>query len=338
MPDYTVEDTVYKRFTTRAFATGIPGTLGGTPVVAAYEDDSTTQITAGITLGVDHDSVTGLNLLTIVATGANGYEAGKSYDLVITTGTVGGVSVVGEVVWHFTLSAEAAAVDLANGTDGLGAIKAETAAILDDTDLIDDGTSGLAKIATDVAAVLVDTGTTLDGKIDTIDANVDAILVDTGTTLDGKINTIDTNVDAILVDTGTTLDGKIDTIGTNVDAVLVDTGTTLPALLPAALVGGKMDANVGAISASTTAADNLEASALGIVPSSVNDAGATITSFVSALTEATDDHYNGRIIVFTSGDVAGQATDITDYTGATKTITMTALTEAPANSVTFVIV
>jgi len=52
-------------------------------------------------------------------------------------------------------------------------------------DLIDDGTSGLAKIATDVAAILVDTGTTLDGKLDTIDTNVDAILVDTGT--DGVI-------------------------------------------------------------------------------------------------------------------------------------------------------
>jgi hypothetical protein len=39
----------------------------------------------------------------------------------------------------------------------------------------------------DVAAILVDTGTTLDGKIDTIDTVVDAILVDTGTTLDGRI-------------------------------------------------------------------------------------------------------------------------------------------------------
>jgi hypothetical protein len=42
-------------------------------------------------------------------------------------------------------------------------------------------------------------------------------------------------------------------------AILVDTGTTLDARLPAALVGGRMDANVGAISADATAADNLEA-------------------------------------------------------------------------------
>lgn len=102
--------------------------------------------------------------------------------------------------------------------------------------------------------------------------------------------------------------------------------------------GGVASANMVAVSGSTTAADNLEASALGIVPGAVNDASATTTSFVSNLTEATDDHYNGRIIVFTSGAVAGQATDITDYNGTTKAITMTALTEAPANSVTFVIV
>jgi len=80
-------------------------------------------------------------------------------------------------------------------------------------------------VGADVNAILVDTGTTLDGKINTIDTNVDSILVDTGTTLDGKINTIDTNVDSILVDTGTTLDGKINTIDTNVDSILADTGT-----------------------------------------------------------------------------------------------------------------
>jgi len=131
--DRTVGDTFYILFTTRAFATGIPTVLSGSPVVSAYEDNSATQITAGITLGVDHDSVVGLNLLTIVATGANSFESGKDYHLVITVGTVGGVSVVGEVVGHFSLELSAAAIDLANATDGLGAIKSDTAATLTDT-------------------------------------------------------------------------------------------------------------------------------------------------------------------------------------------------------------
>ena len=129
MRDRTVGDTFYMFFTTRAFATGIPTVLAGTPVVSAYEDNSATQITAGITLGVSHDGVVGLNLLTIVATGGNGFETVKDYSLVITTGTVGGVSVVGEVVGEFSLSLSAAAVDLANGTDGLGALSTDIAAI-----------------------------------------------------------------------------------------------------------------------------------------------------------------------------------------------------------------
>ena len=55
------------------------------------------------------------------------------------------------------------------------------------------------------------------------------------------------------------------------------------------------------------------------------------------LAEATDDHYIGRIVVFTSGAGLGQASDITDYTGATGTITVTALTTAPSAADTFVI-
>ena len=62
------------------------------------------------------------------------------------------------------------------------------------------------------------------------------------------------------------------------------------------------------------------------------------TEMTTTLTEATDDHYNGRIIIWTSGVLANQATDITDYDGATKKLTYTAVTEAPTAADTFVIV
>lgn len=64
----------------------------------------------------------------------------------------------------------------------------------------------------------------------------------------------------------------------------------------------------------------------------------TTTAFTTNLTEATDDHYNGRIVVWLTGALAGQATDITDYTGSTKLVTVTAMTEAPSNGDRFVIV
>lgn len=135
MRDITLEDTFEFGFSTRAFATGIPTVLAGTPALSVKEGGNDTLITAGVSVDVDTGSpaVVGLNEGTIVATAANGYEAGKSYYVYISTGTVGGVSVVGEVVHEFTIAASAAAADLANGTDGLGALKAETALIVADT-------------------------------------------------------------------------------------------------------------------------------------------------------------------------------------------------------------
>jgi hypothetical protein len=110
MRDITLGNTIYIRFTTRAFATGVPTVLAGSPVLSVYEENNLTQITDGVSITVDYDSVVGLNQVTIVATTGNGYEKGKSYDLVITTGTVGGVSVVGEVVGSFTVGSIANSV------------------------------------------------------------------------------------------------------------------------------------------------------------------------------------------------------------------------------------
>ncbi len=149
--DYQLEDTLFLPFTTRAFATGIPTALLGTPAIDIYEDVTATPIITGETLTVSLNSVVGFNMLTVTATAATGFGAGQSYTAIIQAGTVDSVSVVGEVVAHFTLDMSAAAKDLANGTDGLGAIK------------------------TDTAAILVDTGTTLDAAIAVIDTNVDQI-------------------------------------------------------------------------------------------------------------------------------------------------------------------
>lgn len=112
--DFKLGTTVYDYFTTAAADTGAPTTLSGTPAVSVYEDNSDTPITSGVTLDVDADSTTGLIRLTIVATGANGYEVGKQYTAVITTGTVGGTSAVGYVVSKFSI--EKTGLNLSNTT------------------------------------------------------------------------------------------------------------------------------------------------------------------------------------------------------------------------------
>jgi len=88
-------------FTTRK-DTGLPTTLAGTPVLSVYKDNNLTQTTTGPTLTADADSVTGYNRVDMVTTDAF-YVAGSDYSIVITTGTVNSISVIGEVVATFSI-------------------------------------------------------------------------------------------------------------------------------------------------------------------------------------------------------------------------------------------
>lgn len=72
----------------------------------------------------------------------------------------------------------------------------------------------------------------------------------------------------------------------------------------------------------------------------VDDASATTTVLVGAAgLSAVDDFYNGALIVFQSGSLAGVARPIVDYVGSTRTLTVApALPSAPADDVRFLIV
>ena len=105
--DIRLGDTIDIQFTTTT-AAGVPSTFGGSPAISAYIDNSTTQITAGITLTADLDGVAGLNNVRVVASGANGYTTSTNISLVITTGTVNTVSVVGYCVGAFSIEKRSA--------------------------------------------------------------------------------------------------------------------------------------------------------------------------------------------------------------------------------------
>jgi hypothetical protein len=75
------------------------------------------------------------------------------------------------------------------------------------------------------------------------------------------------------------------------------------------------------------------------IDSTVIDASATTTTFVTGLTSSVDNFYNDSMLVFTDGALAGQVRAIYDYIGATKTIILAeALTSAPVNGVAFAVV
>lgn len=102
--DITPGKTIDFTFNTRD-ASGAPITLAGTPAVKAYNGSSTTEDADGITLTVDFDGVTGLHRVA-VDTSADGtfYAAGSNIRLVVTAGTVDGVSVVGTTLAEFSIA------------------------------------------------------------------------------------------------------------------------------------------------------------------------------------------------------------------------------------------
>jgi len=231
------------------------------------------------------------------------------------------------------------------------------------------GASVSADIATVdgvVDSVLVDTGTTLpatlstmEGKIDTVDGVADAILVDTnelqtdwadGGRLDAildarasqtSVDTIDGIVDSILDDTGTS--GVVLAAGSVTASVIATDAIDADALAADAvgeIADGVWDEAKSGHNVAGSFGKAVRQIQEGIVSdeSTVNDASATTTSFVTALTEATDDHYNQKVITFIDGNLSGQSRVISDYNGTTKAITVDeAFTEAPANGDGFII-
>ena len=103
-----------------------------------------------------------------------------------------------------------------------------------------------------------------------------------------------------------------------------------------------IDVNVAAISNSTAAAIRLGLSAGQIIPFTVDDApfSPTTTAFeVDDITELTPNHFSGRLILWTTGNLAGQMTKINgsaDVRGNQQFAVVT-MTDAPANNDTGVI-
>lgn len=234
--DFAEDATVYMPFNT--FTSDDPSASSTITNLAngdikVHKDGSTTQIvTDGATVAIDFDSITGNHLITVDTSAHSDYATGSDYLVRIEGTTVDGAT-VNAFIGSFSIENRfnAAAVDLANGTDGLGAIKAETAAILADTnELQSDDVPGLIS--------------TLDAVVDTVKVDTAAILTDTNELQGDWVNggRLDLIQDAILADTNelqgddvpgliSTLDAVVDTVKAETALIVEDTGTTIPATI-----------------------------------------------------------------------------------------------------------
>lgn len=92
------------------------------------------------------------------------------------------------------------------------------------------------------------------------------------------------------------------------------------------------------IRGSATAAVNLGGSARCIVLGLAETGTLSTTEMTTDLVESTADHYKDRVLIWYTGALAGQATEVTAYTGTGGKLTYTAVTDSPADGDAFVLI
>lgn len=305
--DFALESTLDIKFTTLTFASGAPITLAGSPVVSAYPGNSTTQLTAGITLTVDFDGVTGLHNVRVVATAANGYLTATNYTLVLTAGTVGGTSVVGYVVGSFSIEARSAlrptvaARTLDVTATGAGAIdwgnveNPTTSNNLSGTQIL---------TASAVETDTIDIQSRLPAAL-TADGNIKADTLRVGGTLQTA-----GDLAALIVTVDDLLDTEVAAIKAKTDQLTFSTANQLDARV----FGFESQVIVNDAFATDTALRNHHSGSL--------QAATSTTATLAAGASAVDDYYNNSLLVVTSGTGSRQSRYILDYDGTTKVATV----------------
>lgn len=239
-------------------ADGTPIALAGTPAISVYKANGTTQSTAGITLSVDFDSVTGLNNVLIDLSADAFYAVGNDYSVVITTGTVNSVSVVGTVLAHFSIENRFQEADVTKIAGvAVSTSTAQIGANIVSQDNIDFGALQKASItaavptAAGIKTALEADGSKLDHLWETTEDDGGVRRFTENALEEGPVGS---GLDAAGVRTAiglasANLDTQLSTIDSNVDAILEDTSTTIPALINA-------DSGAGAISWTYTLTDS----------------------------------------------------------------------------------
>jgi len=329
--------------------------------IQIYKDGGTTQraSTSGFALldtdGIDFDTTTGIHGISIDLsdnTTAGFFAAGSEYSIVIASVTVDAAT-VNFVAGAFSIERAGGAIALLKGTNSLANIE-------DKIDIID---TNVDQIETAVITNAV--GVDIAADIIALKAETVLIVADTNELQTDWANAgrLDTILDARMAE------ASINTTGGAVDVVTVLTGHTAQTGDSFARIGagGASLGDLGGMSTGMKAEVNAEAdtaltdydgptnaemeartptaaqlayivanAATGL-PVTFTTSGGSTTAAVLNLVDgsagsATNDQYNGRLLVFTDGTLKGVVTDITDYVGSTTTATITAIPFAPTSS------
>jgi hypothetical protein len=312
---------VYDLYTTAG--ADVERTVAGTP--SCVEDGGTTQITAGVTdTGLsEFDTHVGLNLFTVVATAANGFEAGKDYDCGVRTSTLNGVTATYRVV-SFSVEARAPLKgsilerDTAAGSSTVSLVNFDTAATIASanehiTNLLVNVTQGWQRCITATATGTPDTASIYPNS-PAATADNDVLKIVTAPVPCYPINLNGAQVEVVTVN-GTPLTAQAgENFNRAFDNASVDLDESYLDVLAANAAAGA--------TAGEGVADALAdiAGAVRIVRGTATGGSTTTVQDTVNLTVTTTGFYNNRtMIVFTGGNVAGHVACIRNYVTNTAT-------------------
>lgn len=352
-------------FNTWQFSSGAPFTLAGTPSMGLRRYGNATQITAGLTLDTDYDSITGYNEVSIVAATA-GLVAGETYDVYIAAGTVDSVSAVGVAVDRFRVeTATELAIREMNEALFPGHVLSTQTGVSDGTQINLTGIVDSDDTASQLIGEILMVNDANNGQ--TIFVRV------TGYATTNQLATVQTIYGGGAMPFTAASGDKVWRVAqaTSVGpagAALAEPGDEM-ALVNDAITSAKFDEATAFPMADADGTALVEAGGTGDQFTSVATAAAlaTVDSNVDAIKVVTDiigttqitgvtsgtptttstntdltgyvtAELVGRVIIFVGGTADGQAAEILTYTSTNGVVTFAALTTAPAASDSFVIV
>ncbi|MBA7621510.1 hypothetical protein ES703_28874 [subsurface metagenome] len=230
-----------------------------------------------------------------------------------------------------------------------GYIDTEVAAIKAKTDNLPASPAPASEYDVEMARVTANVAT--EAKQDTAQADLDIVTGADGVEIaTDALDAAAVKADAVTeIQSGVATEAKQDTAQADLDKLTGADGATLASAqgnYAPAKTGDEMKLEDDAIKAakydeSTAFPVSQKASQAAstiVIGAVVADGGNSTTQFKTNLTEVTNDHYNGRVVLWVTGALTGQATDVTDYDGVNKILLVTAMTEIPAPTDTFVLV
>lgn len=297
-----IGDNLVFTVTTHLASSGALTDADAVPAYRVYEDETGTAILTGNMAKLDDANTTGFYSESLACTSGNGFENGKSYSVYISAAVS---SVTGAISYGF----KAYDQRKVNVTQVSG-----DATAADNLELDYDGT-GYNKS---------------NSTIGTTTTNTDM----RGTDSAFLAASAPTNFGDLSI-TATT--GRVDLAAV---AGTAQTAGDLAALITAlndptaaAVADAVWDEARSGHTTQGTYGESFKAQVSGNATATT----LTTTTMSTDLTEATDNHYIGRVIVWTTGALLNQASRITDYDGTTKTLTFTETTEAPSSGDDFII-